>query len=223
MICLKTNYRNICYIFCSSTTWTDVLRTPIFTRPWFELMNSRLWQCISSHWDAYSNHPAINDLLKTKVLPHYGRGLWPFQMHWLSGKLVNWHLAFVVQVCLGHKYYTAHVQPYSGSNAWPPDHDSTFLVTETPVLAAQPSATARTNLCLIPIAFITLTVIHLSRCKHLALRTLGLHWTSIYSLGITNALFLYSTVYWNLFFPNGNKWTQIVQSTPYLVFFLIKK
>ena len=39
----------------------EVLRNPSSTRPRFELMTSRLWQYISCHWDACSNHSAISD------------------------------------------------------------------------------------------------------------------------------------------------------------------
>ena len=43
---------------------------------------------------------------------------------------------------LGRKYYAAfQVQLHWGSNSWPPDHDSTFHVTETLVLITQPSVT----------------------------------------------------------------------------------
>ena len=54
---------------------------------------------------------------------------------------------FFVQVW--PKYYPPHVRPYRGSNAWPPDHDSTFQVTETPALTTQPSVafTAWVFLC----------------------------------------------------------------------------
>ena len=33
---------------------------------------------------------------------------------------------------LGQKYYAPQVRPDWGSNSWPPDHDGTFHVTETP-------------------------------------------------------------------------------------------
>ena len=42
---------------------------------------------------------------------------------------------------LGQKYQATQVQPKQGSNSWPPDHDSTFHVTETPALATSPSVT----------------------------------------------------------------------------------
>ena len=42
---------------------------------------------------------------------------------------------------LGQKHQAPQVQPDWGSNSWPPDHDSTFHVTETPALTTQPSVT----------------------------------------------------------------------------------
>ena len=39
---------------------------------------------------------------------------------------------FWVQVRLRQKYYTPQVWPYWNSNPWPPDHDSTLQVPETP-------------------------------------------------------------------------------------------
>ena len=48
---------------------------------------------------------------------------------------------------LGEKYYiyTPQVRPDQGSNSWPPDHDSTFHVTETPALTTWPSVTTLFN------------------------------------------------------------------------------
>ena len=40
---------------------TEVLCTPSLARAGFELMTSRSWQCISCHWDTFSNHLAIGD------------------------------------------------------------------------------------------------------------------------------------------------------------------
>ena len=48
-------------IFGSRMTLTEVLCTPSSTRPGFELMTSISWQYISCHWQACSNHLAIND------------------------------------------------------------------------------------------------------------------------------------------------------------------
>ena len=42
---------------------------------------------------------------------------------------------------LGQKYRTPQVRPDRGSNSCPPDHDSTFHVTETPALTTWPSVT----------------------------------------------------------------------------------
>ena len=42
----------------------------------------------------------------------------------------------------GQKYYAPKVSPDRGSNSWPPDHDSTFHVTETPALTTWPSVTS---------------------------------------------------------------------------------
>ena len=42
---------------------------------------------------------------------------------------------------LGQKYQAPQVRPDRGSNSWPPDHDSTFHVTETPALTTWPSVT----------------------------------------------------------------------------------
>ena len=38
--------------------------------------------------------------------------------------------------------YILQIRPDQGSNSWPPDHDSTFYVTERPTLATQPSVTS---------------------------------------------------------------------------------
>ena len=52
---------------------------------------------------------------------------------------------FFVQVGLRlkQKYYTLQVHPDQDSHSWPPDHDSTFHVPETPALTTRPSATQR--------------------------------------------------------------------------------
>ena len=78
---------------------TEVLRTPSSTQLDFDLMISRSWQYISCHWDACSNHSAINDF-KRNVLSHYLRGLRWFQMHGLSDRLMHWQLICLVQVRL---------------------------------------------------------------------------------------------------------------------------
>ena len=43
---------------------------------------------------------------------------------------------------LGQKYHASQVRPDRGSNSWPPDHDSTVHVTETPALTTRPSVTS---------------------------------------------------------------------------------
>ena len=45
----------------------------------------------------------------------------------------------------GQKYYAPQVWPDRGSNLWPPDHDSTFHVTETPALTTRPSVSSPDN------------------------------------------------------------------------------
>ena len=47
-----------------------------------------------------------------------------------------------VQVHLGQKYYAPQVQPKRALNSWPPDHESTFHVTEMPALTTWPSVTS---------------------------------------------------------------------------------
>ena len=44
-------------------------------------------------------------------------------------------MMFIIQIFefkydLGQKYYVPQVRPEWGSNSWPPDHDSTFPVTD---------------------------------------------------------------------------------------------
>ena len=94
-----------------------------------------------SLWEVCSNHSDTSDFLKSNLLPHYLGGLRWFQMHrlsdWCTG---NWY--FWLKYDFGQKYYTPQVQPDWGSNSWPPDHDSTFHVTETPALTTRPSVTS---------------------------------------------------------------------------------
>ena len=45
----------------------------------------------------------------------------------------------------GQKDYTPRDRPDRGSNSWPPDHDSTFHVTDTPALTTRPSVTLKRN------------------------------------------------------------------------------
>ena len=51
------------------------------------------------------------------------------------------HTYFWIKYDLGQKYYAPKVRPFQDSNSWPPDHDSTFHVTEKPALTTQPSVT----------------------------------------------------------------------------------
>ena len=48
---------------------------------------------------------------------------------------------FLFKCDLGQKYYALQVQPDRGVNSRPPDHDSTFHVTETPALTTRLSVT----------------------------------------------------------------------------------
>ena len=50
---------------------------------------------------------------------------------------------FLDQVRLRQEYNALQVQPNLGSNSRPPDHDSTFDVTETPALTICPSGTRK--------------------------------------------------------------------------------
>ena len=59
------------------------------------------------------------------------------QIDWCTG---NWYFCFKYD--LGHKYYAPQVQPDRASNSWPPDHDSTFYVTEMPAPTTRPSVTS---------------------------------------------------------------------------------
>ena len=52
------------------------------------------------------------------------------------------HLYFWFKYNSGQKYYAPQVQPDQGSNSWPPDHDSSFHVTETSALTTWPSVTS---------------------------------------------------------------------------------
>ena len=49
---------------------------------------------------------------------------------------------FLDQVGLWQKYYAPQVRPDWGSHSWPPGHDRTFYVTETPALTTWPSVTS---------------------------------------------------------------------------------
>ena len=63
---------------------------------------------------------------------------------WSYQQKTNWQRVKYIwfNYDLVQKYYTPQVQPDQGSNSWPPDHDSTFHVTEMPALNTPPSVTA---------------------------------------------------------------------------------
>ena len=49
---------------------------------------------------------------------------------------------FWIKYDLGQKCHAPQIRPTRGSNSWPPDHDSTFHVTEMPALTTWPSVTS---------------------------------------------------------------------------------
>ena len=64
---------------------------------------------------------------------------WSSSEHLLSVILSVWF-----KYDFGQKYHVPQVQPGWGLNSWPPDHDSTFHVTETPI-TTRPSVTSKRN------------------------------------------------------------------------------
>ena len=54
-------------------------------------------------------------------------------------------MLLLVQVQPTQKYYAPHIQPDQSSNPCPSDHDSTFHVSETPILPTRPSGTPKRN------------------------------------------------------------------------------
>ena len=79
---------------------------------------------------------------------------------------------FLFKYLLGKKCYV----PDQGSNSWPPDHDSTFHVPETPAVTTQPSVTLST----LPVQEHchrtcpqNLKLVHCMRPVHLTLRLPG--------------------------------------------------
>ena len=131
---------NYFYILIHVRLRTEVPSTLSSTRPGLTLMTPRSWQYISCHWDACSSHLVIS-ATQRNGLPHYLRGLRWFQMHGLSDRLIHWQFRFWFMYDLGQKYQAPQARPDWGLNSWPPDHDSTFHVTETPALATWPSVT----------------------------------------------------------------------------------
>ena len=79
---------------------------------------------------------------------------------------------------LGQKHYAPQGRPDRGSNPWPPDHDSTFHVTETPALTTRPSVTSSeekdwawhwTRHCPLLREYVSIIYLHLHVCAHVCL------------------------------------------------------
>ena len=66
--------------------------------------------------------------------------VWP---HWHQFSMEEHYRYIWFKYDLEQKYYAPQVRPNRGSNSWPPDHDSTFHVTETPALTTWPSVTSK--------------------------------------------------------------------------------
>ena len=106
-------------------------------------MTTRSWQYISSHWDACSitTRPSVTS---KETYCHTILEVWSAskctgsQIDWCTG---NWYFLFMYHFA-GQKYNAPQVQPGWGSNSWPPDHDSTFHVTEMPALTTRSSVTS---------------------------------------------------------------------------------
>ena len=61
----------------------------------------------------------------------------------LSARNVNLDCIYIwIKYNLGQKYYAQQVRLDRDSNSGPPDHDSTFHVTEMPALTTWPSVTS---------------------------------------------------------------------------------
>ena len=90
---------------------------------------------------ALTTRPSVTSKNKCSLLPHYRGGLRWFQMHGLSDRLMHWQLMFLVQVHVWLRTEGLHTPSLtqSGSNSWPPDHDSTLHVTKTLTLTTWPS------------------------------------------------------------------------------------
>ena len=123
----------------------------------------------------YDNHPAswgqtmlIMYVMKCMPLPMKIVGRWNFKKllerwknalqwnkyifsnSWLMKRtsvcwLSWWFNYFWFKYDSRQKYYAPQVWPNQGSNSWPPDHDSTFHVTETPAVTTQPSVNVNVN------------------------------------------------------------------------------
>ena len=119
------------------------------------------WFCflLLQHDEAYVQgfkkwHPRASWMFQGKIW--HQRASWMF-LWWTKRKnydlnesrnlenlLVLLHVLFIFwfKYDLGQKYYAPQVRPDRGLNSWPPDHDSTFHVTETPALTTWPSVTS---------------------------------------------------------------------------------
>ena len=84
-------------------------------------------------------------------------------------------LIFWFKYDLGQKYQAPQVRPNQDSNSWPPDHDSTFHVTETPALTTWPSVTPLYTYPHKPLRKIKVTI-----CNHQADSPLYV-WTDVWS------------------------------------------
>ena len=91
---------------------------------------------------ALTTQPSMSE---KNVLPYYLRGLRRLQMHRLSDSLMHLQLIILVQVRLRQKYYAQQVRLDQGLNSWPPDHNSTFYIPETPALTTRSSVTVFTQ------------------------------------------------------------------------------
>ena len=60
-------------------------------------------------------------------------------LEWTCWTFRRIDLYWWIKYDLGQKYYAPQVRPDWGSNSWPPDHDSTFHITEMPALTTWPS------------------------------------------------------------------------------------
>ena len=59
-----------------------------------------------------------------------------------SDHAFTWIVVFWFKYYLGHVNQTPQVQPNQGSNSWPPDHDSTFYITEMTALTTWSSVSS---------------------------------------------------------------------------------
>ena len=99
------------------------------------------------NWD---NSKSYDSLFRTLAVSDHCHSISCLVWFWYLNKLGKTQTStnlltrkniFVDQVRLRQKYYAPQSRPDWGSNSWPPDHDSTFHVTGTPVLTTWPSVT----------------------------------------------------------------------------------